>query len=104
MLIGTPALWWLSVPTLLFAGWRALGRADWRYGAVLWAYLVGYLPWFLNLDRQMYFFYATPMAPFLVLAITLVLGEILGRARTGVERRSTGLITTSVARWPVAQP
>lgn len=95
MLIGTPALWWVSVPALLFAAWRALGRFDWRYGAVLFAYLVGYLPWFLNLDRQMYFFYATPMAPFLVLAITLGLGEILGRARAGAERRSTGLLVVA---------
>lgn len=28
----------------------------------------GYLPWFADIDRQMYFFsYATPMAPFLVI-------------------------------------
>lgn len=92
MLIGTPALWWLAPPALLFAAWRAIGRVDWRYAGVLAAYLVGFLPWFLNLDRQMYFFYATPMAPFLVLAITLALGEILGRARAGEERRGTGLL------------
>jgi dolichyl-phosphate-mannose-protein mannosyltransferase len=92
MLIGTPAMWWLSVPALLFSAWRAVGRADWRHGAVLFGYLVGYLPWFLNLDRQMYFFYATPMAPFLVLSLTLALGEILGTARAGPERRGTGLL------------
>jgi dolichyl-phosphate-mannose--protein O-mannosyl transferase len=96
MLIGTPALWWVSPAALLFAAWRALGRADWRYGAVLWAYLIGYLPWFLNLDRQMYFFYATPLAPFMVLAITLALGEILGRARSGLERRNTGLLVVAL--------
>jgi len=92
MLIGTPALWWLAPPALIFAAWRAIGRVDWRYAAVLFAYLVGYLPWFTNLDRQMYFFYATPLAPFLVLAITLALGEILGSARAAAERRSTGLM------------
>ena len=52
---------------------------DWRYAGVLVAYAAGLLPWFMNLDRQMYFFYVTPMAPFLVLLIVLALGEILGR-------------------------
>ena len=34
----------------------------------------------------MYFFYVTPLAPFLIIGITLVLGDILGRARDGVEK------------------
>ncbi len=96
MLIGTPALWWLSVPVLVWALWRAVFRADWRYTAVLVGYLAGFLPWFANLDRQMYFFYATPLAPFLTLGLTLVLGQILGRARAAYERRGTGLLVVSL--------
>jgi dolichyl-phosphate-mannose-protein mannosyltransferase len=96
MLIGTPALWWLSLPMLGWALWRSVFRADWRYAAVLVAYLAGLLPWFVNLDRQMYFFYATPMAPFLILGLTLVLGQILGRSRAGFERRGTGLLVVAL--------
>ncbi|ASO18312.1 putative dolichyl-phosphate-mannose--protein mannosyltransferase [Actinoalloteichus hoggarensis] len=96
MLIGTPAVYWLALPILGWALWRALGRFDWRYTAVLVGYAAGWLPWFLNLDRQMYFFYVTPMAPFLVLGLTLVLGEILGRARAGAERRGTGLLVVGL--------
>ena len=59
-LIGTPALWWIALFVLAWALWKAIGRLDWRYAAVLVAYGAGYLPWFTNLDRQMYFFYATP--------------------------------------------
>ncbi|MBV8994352.1 MAG: dolichyl-phosphate-mannose--protein mannosyltransferase, partial [Pseudonocardiales bacterium] len=44
----------------------------------------------------MYFFYMTPAAPFLVIAVTLVLGEILGRAASGTERRGTGLLVISL--------
>jgi dolichyl-phosphate-mannose--protein O-mannosyl transferase len=44
----------------------------------------------------MYFFYMTPVAPFLIIAVTLVLGEILGRARDGAERRGTGLLVVSL--------
>ncbi len=96
MLIGTPALWWLAVPVLAWGLWRTVFRSDWRYGMVLAGYGAGFLPWFLNLDRQMYYFYATPLAPFLMLALTLVLGHLLGTARDGAERRGTGLLLLSL--------
>ncbi|KEI45608.1 dolichyl-phosphate-mannose--protein mannosyltransferase [Saccharopolyspora rectivirgula] len=96
MLIGTPAMWWLALPVTAWAVWRATSRLDWRYAAVLVGYGAGYLPWFINLDRQMYYFYATPLAPFLVLGLVLVLGEVLGGARAHLERRQTGLLVVSL--------
>lgn len=90
MLIGTPALWWTSFPVLGWSVWRVATRFDWRYAVVIVGYAAGFLPWFTNLDRQMYFFYMTPVVPFLVLGVVLVLGEILGRAGVGAERRATG--------------
>jgi len=92
MLVGTPAMWWLAVPVLGWSLWRAVFGRDWRYTLVLVGYGAAFLPWFINLDRQMYYFYAAAMAPFLIMAIALVLGEILGSARAGVERRTTGLL------------
>ncbi len=92
MLVGTPALWWLALPVLAWSLWRAVFGRDWRYSVVLVGYGAAFLPWFTNLDRQMYFFYAMAMAPFLVMAVTLVLGDVLGRARAGLERRRTGLL------------
>jgi dolichyl-phosphate-mannose-protein mannosyltransferase len=110
-LIGTPALWWVSMFVLVWALWKVFGRLDWRYAAVLVGYGAGYLPWFTNLDRQMYFFYATPLAPFLVIGITLVLGDILGRATHGIERRYTSfavvalyvglVIANFIWLWPI---
>jgi len=96
MLIGTPAMWWLAIPMLGWSVWRSIFRADWRYAAVLVGYLGGYVFWFTNIDRQMYFFYATPLAAFLVLGLTLCLGQILGSARRGFERRGTGLLVVSL--------
>lgn len=81
MLVGTPAIWWVALPVLGWMLWRAVVRRDWRYAAVLTGYGAGLLPWFLTLDRQMYFFYAVPLAPFLMMGIALVLGDILGPAR-----------------------
>jgi dolichyl-phosphate-mannose--protein O-mannosyl transferase len=96
MLIGTPALWWPAVPVLGFALWRLLSRFDWRHGAVLLAYAAGILPWFANMARQMYFFYMTPLAPFLVLATVLAMGAVLGPAGAGRERRQTGLLVVGL--------
>ena len=96
MLVGTPALWWLALPMIAWSLWRMIARLDWRYAAVMTGYLAGLLPWFINIDRQMYFFYATPMAPFLVLGLTLALGHILGSRREGPERRGTGLLAVSL--------
>jgi dolichyl-phosphate-mannose-protein mannosyltransferase len=93
MLIGTPALWWLAFPMIAWALWRIASRRDWRYAAVLVAYGAAILPWFTQLDRQMYFFYATPMAPFLVMGLALVCGDILS---AGAQRRRSDRQTISV--------
>ena len=96
MLIGTPALWWPALGVLAFALWRVATRFDWRYAAVLVGYSAGILPWFANIDRQMYFFYMTPVVPFLVLATVLLMGEILGRADAPRERRQTGVLVVGL--------
>ncbi|EOM77593.1 phospholipid carrier-dependent glycosyltransferase [Rhodococcus rhodnii] len=92
MLVGTPALWWLAFPLFLWALWRTLVRRDWRWAAVLVGYGAVFLPWFATLDRQMYFFYATALAPFLVMGVALALGEALGRGSASVDRRRIGLL------------
>ena len=92
MLVGTPTLWWVAVPVLGYALWRSVVRRDWRYAVVLVGYLAGWLPWFANIDRQMYFFYAVVMAPFLAMAIALILGDIAFKRGVGPERRTLGIL------------
>jgi dolichyl-phosphate-mannose--protein O-mannosyl transferase len=96
MLIGTPAIWFLAPVVTVWSMWRTFTRFDWRYAAVLVGYSAGFLPWFANLDRQMYYFYAVPLAPFLILGLTLALGEILGGKNAGPERRATGLLVVAL--------
>jgi dolichyl-phosphate-mannose--protein O-mannosyl transferase len=92
LLIGTPTMWFVAVPVLLYAAWRAVVRRDWRYAVVLVGYLAGWLPWLANIDRQMYFFYAVPLAPFLMMAIALILGDILYQPNVNPERRTLGVL------------
>jgi len=92
MLIGTPAMWWLALPMLAWALWQTVVRKDWRYATVLTAYGAAFLPWLTTLDRQMYYFYAVALAPFMVMGLALVLGDILGSAKASLERRTTGLL------------
>ena len=96
MLVGTPVIWWVAVPVLLYATWRTLVRRDWRYAVVLVGYCAGWLPWFANIDRQMYFFYAVVMVPFLVMAIALILGDILYQPTRNPERRTLGVLVVSI--------
>jgi dolichyl-phosphate-mannose-protein mannosyltransferase len=95
MLVGTPALWWVAVPVLLFALWRAAVKHDWRYACVLVGYCAGWLPWFADIGRQMYFFYAAPMAPFLVIMIAMIIGDMLYQPGQSQERRTLGLLVAS---------
>jgi dolichyl-phosphate-mannose-protein mannosyltransferase len=92
--LGTPVIWWGSIFALVFClGWW-LTRRDWRAGAVLAGVAAGWLPWFAFADRTQFFFYSVAFAPFLVLAITLCLGLILGPANAGTARRTAGAAIT----------
>ena len=95
MLVGTPAMWFVAVPVLAWAVWRAFVKRDWRYAVLLVGYSAGFLPWFADIDRQMYFFYAATMAPFLVMMIALILGDILHKPHQNAERRTLGLLVVS---------
>ncbi|MFI6926471.1 phospholipid carrier-dependent glycosyltransferase, partial [Nonomuraea spiralis] len=91
--VGTPALWYGGLFALLATVVLYARKRDWRAGAVLLAYAMGWLPWFyyaLADDRTMYLFYMVPIVPFMVLAITLTAGLVLGPADAPPTRRAVG--------------
>ena len=91
--IGTPLIWWASIPALLACLLWWLTRRDWRAGAVLLGVAAGWLPWFwfaLHDHRTEFYFYAVSFEPFLVIAIALGLGLIIGPARAAPVRRGIG--------------
>ncbi|WP_327588694.1 phospholipid carrier-dependent glycosyltransferase [Nonomuraea sp. NBC_00507] len=91
--VGTPALWYGALLALLgLIAWYVSSR-DWRAGAVLLAFGAGWLPWFYYAiadNRTMYLFYMIPVVPFMVLAIVLVAGLILGKESAPPARRAAG--------------
>jgi dolichyl-phosphate-mannose--protein O-mannosyl transferase len=90
-MVGTPTLWVGFAPALLWLVWRIAARRDPAALTVAVAIAAGWLTWFVNLDRTMFFFYMAPVTPFFVLAVTLVLQDVLGPARAGEFRRQVGL-------------
>ena len=103
--IGTPVIWWGGTLALLFClGWwvfRLVGDVgsgrtplrDWRAGALLLGVAAGWLPWiaFGSLDNRLeFYYYAVAFDPFLVIAIALCLGFIIGPAAAAPGRRVAG--------------
>lgn len=99
--IGTPAIWWASIPALLLVLGLWWARRDWRAAGVLVGFASGYLPWIATIvtqaleggkERTMFLFYLAPSLPFMVLALVLVAGWILGGPQASPARRTVGSV------------
>ncbi|MEZ0073332.1 dolichyl-phosphate-mannose--protein mannosyltransferase [Planotetraspora sp. GP83] len=90
---GTPIIWFGGLVALIaMIAWYVSSR-DWRAGAVLVGYAAGWLPWFyfaIADNRTMFMFYALPMVPFMILAIVLACGLIIGPVAAAPRRRVVG--------------
>lgn len=76
LLVGTPAIWWPCVPVLLWGLWCLVIRRDAKWILPVVGFAAGFVPWLFALDRQMYLFYAVNLAPFLVIALALAMGQL----------------------------
>ncbi|GHJ39667.1 dolichyl-phosphate-mannose--protein mannosyltransferase [Streptomyces sp. TS71-3] len=94
--LGTPLLWWAGCLALLYVLWRWLLRRDWRAGAILCGVAAGYLPWFMYQQRTIFFFYAVVFVPFLCLAVTMMIGALLGPPGASERRRVVGAVGAGV--------
>jgi dolichyl-phosphate-mannose-protein mannosyltransferase len=101
LLLGTPVLWWAFIPALIAMTWFGISRRDWRPLAIGAGAAAGILPWFyydIVDDRTMYYFYALPAQPFLVLAVTYVLGCLI--RGPGVGRYGHGRVRLALVLPP----
>jgi dolichyl-phosphate-mannose--protein O-mannosyl transferase len=90
LLLGTPALWWGGVLALLYAFYGWLGRRDWRFGLVVVGLLTTWLPWIRYDERPIFSYYAITTLPFTVIAVTLLLGVLIGGPAASYRRRMWG--------------
>jgi dolichyl-phosphate-mannose--protein O-mannosyl transferase len=95
-MLGTPTLWLLFAPALLWVLWRIVARRDPAAILVAVAIAAGWLTWFVNLERTMFIFYIAPAVPFFVLAITLALQDVLGPPGATALRRQVGLAVVAL--------
>lgn len=93
--VGTPAIWWAGIAALAATlVWWLRGR-DWRAGAALAGVAAGWLPWFVFAGRSQYSYYAVSFEPFIILALTLCIGLVLGHRSASRWRRVTGIAVTA---------
>ncbi len=78
--LPNPVLWWSAALALLVVLFSWAGRRDWRAGAVLAGVAAGFVPWWFFPDRTMFFFYTIAFHPFLMLAVSYVIGLVLNPA------------------------
>jgi len=87
--MGTPAIWWASIPVMCFMLYLVF-RRDWRASAALVPFLFGYVPWLFTFKRTMFYFYALPLLPFICVALALTIGYLIGPRDASPNRRMGG--------------
>lgn len=94
LLIGTPMIWWGGIVALIYAVLMWVGARDWRFGLAVVGTASTWLPWLMYDDRPIFMFYAVMTLPFIVLALTLAMGKMIGNSSVPSARRTTGVIVS----------
>jgi dolichyl-phosphate-mannose--protein O-mannosyl transferase len=92
LLLGNPTIWWAGLGALAFAVVMWVGARDWRFGLCVVGAASTWLPWLLYDDRPIFSFYSVLTLPFLVLALTLAVGRLIGPSREPTPRRTAGVV------------
>lgn len=94
--IANPLIWWAATLASVYLVYRFARYREWQAGAVLLGVGAGYLPWLLYVERTVFHFYTIAYEPFVLLALTYVLGIVLGRPDDPRWRRQQGIATVAV--------
>jgi len=109
--IANPLIWWAATAALFYLVYRLIRYREWTVGFVLMGMIAGYLPWLMYPNRTVFQFYGVIYEPYMILALTLVIGIILGTRNSERSMRVTGIrvvavfgilsILLSIFFWPV---
>lgn len=92
LLLGTPLLWWGGIVALLYAVAMWIGARDWRFGVAVVGVASTWLPWLMYDDRPIFSYYAIVTLPFVVVALALAIGKLIGHGRGPSRRRTVGTV------------
>lgn len=109
--LPNPLIWWAATASLLFLVYRLIRYREWQVGLILTGMAAGYLPWLLYPTRTVFQFYSIAFEPFMLLALTFVIGLVLGHRDDDSWRRETALrgvlvflllaVAASIFFWPL---
>lgn len=80
-LFGNMGVWLLLVFVLIYGIYRIMNK-DRMWTVTIIGFFTGFVPWVIAYDRQMYLFYAAPLAPFVVIMYILLIRDITGLINT----------------------
>jgi dolichyl-phosphate-mannose-protein mannosyltransferase len=99
--IANPIIWWAAGAAALYLVYRFARYRDWRVGLILTGIAAGYLPWLLYPTRTMFQFYTIEFTPYMVLALTAVIGIVLGYRPEAVHSMTDARTIDSVPPHPL---
>lgn len=109
--LANPFIWWAATAAAIYLVYRLIRYREWTAGFVLMGLAAGYLPWLLYLNRTVFQFYSIAFEPYLILALTLTIGVLLGSPGDPRYRRTGALrlvgvflliaTAASVFFWPL---
>jgi dolichyl-phosphate-mannose--protein O-mannosyl transferase len=88
--LGTPMLWWAASLAIICALVWWIAGMDWRFGVVVCGMAATWIPWMSVGTRPIFSFYSITMIPFMVIALAMALGVLIGPV--GSPRREAGAI------------
>lgn len=94
LLIGNPTIWWGGCLALAFSVLMWVGARDWRFGVAVVGVASTWLPWLQYDDRPIFLYYIVAALPFVVLALTLTIGTLVGPAGAPSRRRTAGVVVS----------
>jgi dolichyl-phosphate-mannose-protein mannosyltransferase len=97
--VGTTAIWYPAILALVVMLWWSIAKRDWRASGIMvcfaaawasWLPFAAYFPGTGSRPRTSFTFYALTSVPFMILAVVMVLGTVLGRPDSSPTRRTWG--------------
>ncbi|WP_258065887.1 dolichyl-phosphate-mannose--protein mannosyltransferase [Rathayibacter sp. AY2B5] len=94
--VANPLIWYAGVLALVYLLYRLARYREWRAGFVLMGIVAGYLPWLLYLDRTVFQFYCVVFEPYMMLALALTAGIVIGSPGDERRQRTRGVLVVLV--------